>query len=151
MNKTTLPVVFITLALSLLIGGCGLLGAEESADEPIRLLADHSTYQPGDAVTLTLINDSSHEIGYNLCFSTLERNTSAGWEELGTVGQGVCPAVQYNLSPDSEASYEDSLPADLQDGEYRVSTKVHWETGDDGRGESRSRELRTDTFLIRGP
>lgn len=136
------------LALCLLLSGCGLLGAEKPAEEPIRLLADASTYEPGDAVTFTLINGSEYEIGYNLCFSRLERNTSKGWEEFGRVGEDVCLAVQHNLSPGSEAHYEKSFSDELQDGEYRISTGVTWETGESGREESHDKRIHTDSFTI---
>jgi hypothetical protein len=74
----------LALLLLLVCGGCanGLLPRDD-ADATLR--TDRSEYAPGEAAKLELANTSGGSIGYNLCFSQLERFSSTGW----TVAEGT--------------------------------------------------------------
>jgi len=71
---------------------------------------------------LTLDNGESHQIGYNLCSSLLERRDGTMWTAVPT--DEVCTAVLLTLNPGRDATFEKRLPSDLPAGEYRYRTSI---------------------------
>ena len=134
-----------------LLAGCSLLGTEEAptADRLVPFQTERTNYSPGDSVTATLTNTTEYELGYNLCFATLQRDTDSGWEQTDRDMEGYCLAIQYHLKPGKEATYDYHLPDQLPDGEYRYRTNVGWETdGENGREQSHSEKIYTDVFTV---
>ncbi|HEY0025265.1 MAG TPA: immunoglobulin-like domain-containing protein [Longimicrobium sp.] len=130
------------LALLLLVvcGGCanGLL-SPENAHATLR--TDRSEYDAGEAATLELANTSDGSVGYNLCFSQLERFSSTGW----TLAEGTgtaCLAILLLLESGERATYQLPLPEALRAGRYRVSTHIEASDGD-------SERVSTQPFTVR--
>ena len=93
---------------------------EDVAD--IRLTVAPTPATAGDSVTLTLDNGTTGQIGYNLCASSLELQTAAGWEVVPS--DLVCTLALRTLDAGSEVEYRRALPAGLAEGQYRYRTNV---------------------------
>ena len=76
----------------------------------------------GDSVTLTLDNDTDGQIGYNLCSSSLERQTASGWEVVPS--DVVCTMELRTLEAGSAAEYRVLIPSGIAEGQYRYRTNV---------------------------
>lgn len=93
--------------------------AEDAIVSDVRLLARTA----GTArVLLTLENDSSGQVGYNLCASTLERQIGDQWTAMPS--DEVCTMELRTLDPARSVAYEKDLPSGLAPGEYRYVTSV---------------------------
>jgi hypothetical protein len=130
----------LALLLLLACGGCanGLL-PQENADATLR--TDRSEYARGEAATLELANTSQGRVGYNLCFSQLERFSSTGWTLAEGTGS-ACLGIQLLLKSGERATYHLPLPADLRAGTYRVSTRIEKSDGETER-------VSTEPFTVR--
>lgn len=83
---------------------------------------------PGDSMTLTLHNGTAEQVGYNLCASSLQRQTAGGWTPVPS--DVVCTMELRTLEPGQDASYRTALPDGLEEGRYRFSTTIEaMETG----------------------
>jgi hypothetical protein len=80
-----------------------------------------------------LDNPTGRTVGYNLCFSTLERQTDEGWRRVEEP-EAVCTAIQHGLEPGDSTSFTKTLMGDLPAGTYRFATEVEYGTP---AGESR--------------
>ena len=130
----------LALLLVLVCAGCanGLL-APDSVHATLR--ADRSEYAPGEAATLELANVSEGSVGYNLCFSQLERLSSTGWTVAEGTGVG-CVAILLSLKSGERVTGQLRLPATLPAGRYRVSTRIEAPDGDAER-------VSTEPFTVR--
>lgn len=107
-----------TLLLSLMLGSaCAMNSASESTNG-VTLTAAHS----GQAVVLTLRNDSGAAVGYNLCSSTLQRRAGGTWENVPT--DRMCTMEIRNLDSGGAATFDHTLPDGTAAGEYRYVTIV---------------------------
>ncbi|HEX8436206.1 hypothetical protein [Archangium sp.] len=103
---------------------CGAPGVEDAVLE-----TDHATYAPGAEVSLRLGNASYQALGYNLCFSTLQRHEGENWAAVprpDTSPREFCAASQSSLEPGASTSSLRTLDASLPEGEYRYLTSVEW-------------------------
>jgi hypothetical protein len=115
-------------------------GNGHSAGEPaqgVELSAPEEA-NSGSGVTLTLLNGSAAQIGYNLCTSSLE--SSAG-REIPT--NQVCTMELRLLEPGGSATHRYSLPVNMLEGSYRFATQVHW------TDEGRTATVRSNAFEVR--
>jgi hypothetical protein len=128
------------LLLVLVCGGCanGLL-ASDHAHATLR--TDRSEYAPGEAATLELANTSRGSVGYNLCFSQVERRSGAGWTLAQGTRQG-CIAVLLMLKSGERVTDQLLLPAELPAGTYRITTRIEQPDGD-------ARRVSTEPFTVR--
>lgn len=76
----------------------------------------------GDSITLTLDNGTDGQVGYNLCASSLERQSASGWEVVPS--DVACTMELRTLEAGSEVEYRTLLPAGLAEGQYRYRTNV---------------------------
>lgn len=76
----------------------------------------------GETITLTLRNDSSADVGYNLCSSTLEQRVGDAWQPVAT--DRVCTMELRTLPPGQVTTYPMEIPAQAAAGEYRYVTAV---------------------------
>jgi hypothetical protein len=91
------------------------------------LETDRETYAPGAELSLRLGNESLQALGYNLCFSTLQRHEGADWTAVPRPDtREFCQASQAGLEPGESTSYLRTLDASLPEGEYRYLTSVEW-------------------------
>jgi len=98
-------------------------GAQQ-APEPaasVSLTASPESARTGGTVTLRLANDSRETIGYNLCTSAL---LAASGEAVKT--DRICTMELRTLEPGRSATYAYELPATLEPGSYRFSTRIEW-------------------------
>jgi hypothetical protein len=118
----------LALLLLLVCAGCadGLL-PQESAHATLR--TDRSEYAAGQAATLELANTSDGTLGYNLCFSQLERFSGTGWGPAQGTGT-TCLGILLSLKAGERATGQLPLPAGLRAGTYRVSTRIERPDGD---------------------
>jgi hypothetical protein len=91
------------------------------------LETDRETYAPGEELSLRLGNESLQALGYNLCFSTLQRREGEAWEAAPRPDtREICQASQFSLGPGDSTSARRTLDASLPEGEYRYLTNVEW-------------------------
>lgn len=109
-----------TAAIVLLACSSSMQSADPAAD--ITLTAAPATLAAGDTVILTLENDALEQIGFNLCASSLERQTADAWEPVQT--DVVCTMELRTLETGAKADYRAALPAVLSPGRYRYTTSV---------------------------
>ena len=111
----------------------GCSSSLESGDDVagIRLTAAPTPATAGDSVTLTLDNETEGPVGYNLCTSSLERQTASGWEPVPV--DLVCTMELRSLQAGSDVEYRMPLPAGLVEGQYRYRTNVEIMTTGDRR------------------
>ena len=107
-------------ALVLLACSSSMQSGDTAAD--ITLTAAPATLAAGDSVTLTLENDTLEQIGFNLCSSSLERQTADSWDAVQT--DIVCTMELRTLDAGARADYRTALPAALAPGRYRYTTSV---------------------------
>lgn len=96
----------------------------------VTLTATPGTVAAGDSLVLTLDNGTPGQIGYNLCASSLERQTADGWEVVPT--DIVCTMELRILEAGQEASYPAALPTPLSPGQYRYNTSVQFMEANEG-------------------
>lgn len=107
--------------LVILLAGCGHTRSSES--ENPRFTTDSERYAPGAEVTLQLHNPTEQVIGYNLCFSGLERQSGQGWQPVNDPDT-VCTTILNGLQPGDNTSYTKTLMPDLPAGTYRFHTEI---------------------------
>lgn len=88
-----------------------------------------ATRGSGDTIVITLSNQSSGNVGYNLCASGLERRNGSSWVPVPAVPERVCTAELRILPPGTDASFRSVYVTPLPPGEYRVTTGVEIPVG----------------------
>lgn len=71
---------------------------------------------------LTLHNQSTEPMGYNLCTSVLEQRRGSSWSPAGP--SAICTMELRTLAPGETATFEKTLPQDFDPGAYRYITNV---------------------------
>jgi hypothetical protein len=99
----------------ILIAGCTMSAV---APDNITLMAARTDR----TVRLTLSNESSGPIGYNLCTSALQRRTAGKWNGVET--GDICTMEIRTLQKGGIATFDKTLPEDTVSGEYRYATNV---------------------------
>lgn len=89
------------------------------AQQSVRLNASPTANR---TVVLTLTNDSTSAVGYNLCSSGLQRRDGSQWTDVPT--DEVCTMEIRTLQPGQSANFEKRLPPSAGAGEYRYVTGV---------------------------
>ena len=104
-------------ALILVITGCTMSAV---APDNITLMAARTDR----TVKLTLTNESSGPIGYNLCTSALQRRIGDTWTGVET--GDICTMEIRTLQKGDIATFDKTLPNDTASGEYRYAVNVEW-------------------------
>ena len=91
----------------------------EPAPSADKVLFSVEQVSPG-VYRLMLDNGASHQIGYNLCSSVLERRNGTSWTRAHT---DICTADIRRLNPGADATFE-KRPGPLPAGEYRWVTRI---------------------------
>jgi hypothetical protein len=107
------------VGIAALAGAC-MLPLRGGPDEDLELRVEAASAR--DSITLVLSNESSEEIGFNLCPSTLERSTGGTWEPV--LSERVCTMELRLLDSGREARYTLDVPAGLTSGRYRYRASV---------------------------
>ena len=89
-------------------------------DPRIATLTVFNTTTSAQQVRLTLHNGSAASIGYNLCTAVLEHETGTTWSQVRT-GE-MCTMEIRSLPAGQSTTFDKTLPADLQRGNYRYLT-----------------------------
>lgn len=118
--------------------GNALLGSEAG----VVLETDAEAYDPGGTMTLTLENQGSEAVGYNLCVHGLERRSGDVWTSVDS--ERVCTAHLETLEPGQTAAYGTTVPADLASGEYRVRLALYLPDREE------QRDVTSGTFQVGG-
>lgn len=107
-------------ALIVALAGCGPALQSGGPVENVSLSAAPTAAR--DSIVLTLRNQSSQRVGYNLCTTAVEQRTTDGWQNLPT--DRVCTMELRTLEPGSDATFTTTLPAGAGNGDYRFVTGV---------------------------
>jgi hypothetical protein len=123
------------LALLLLPLGCSEVAApteelraapSEGQLDEITLVIEAEEYVHLDTLEVRLVNGGGEAVGYNLCSSWRERETSTGWERIDPFR--VCTADLPSLEPGGSASWREPVDPYWGKARYRIGTKV-WPAG----------------------
>jgi hypothetical protein len=133
--------------MALVLGAAALAACSSPLDadpqpEGVRFTVDRDAYAPGDTVSARLVNGSEVALGYNLCFSTLERQAGAGWT-VADEPLMVCTAELRSLQPGESVGHRRVLPDGLERGRYRLRTHVEHPLPRGSRV-----EVRSETFTV---
>ena len=112
---------FLVVIGLLLLSGCA--DPVDPDDDPVRLVVEEAVVTDR-AVTLRLVNESSHAVAYSFCDSFLEKDTAAAWVRAEPARP--CLAIAYVLGPHAEARHTRMLPRDLATGHYRITAEIQW-------------------------
>ena len=104
------------IALALLLSACAPL---QSRDGDVTLRAERTSPQQ---IRITLHNGSDAPAGYNLCTAVLENDTGTTWSQVRT--DEVCTMEIRTLAAGESATFDKTLPAGLQPGNYRYLANV---------------------------
>jgi hypothetical protein len=107
------------------LAACSLPLEADPHPEGVRIAVDRAVYAPGDTVAARLVNDSEATLGYNLCFSTLERQQGVQWIVADEPFM-VCTSDLKALHPGESVPHRRELPAALESGRYRLRTHVEF-------------------------
>jgi hypothetical protein len=114
------------LAMTLIVLlGCAPAGDSDQTAMPtaeVAMSVEPSNATAGDSLTLTLSNESSGPVGYNLCSSRLERSAGNDWEPIRE--NRMCTLELRTLPPGEQTTYSVQLPPTIEPGEYRFATNV---------------------------
>jgi len=136
-RRLALLVCISAISLGLLPGCTGSIGASAS-DSDVFYTATTSIL-PGEDIGLRLVNRTDLSLRYNLCRSTVQRQTSTGWQSVDLTRR--CPDVRFRLAPTETAAFDLETPRSLPPGTYRVVTPVSYEDRD-------MEMLRTQAFRV---
>ena len=132
--------------LLLTLVGCELVGGSEAL--PVRLDADAASYQRGQDVVLTLINNSGRTftVHPNLCGAVLQHWERAAW--VPEHYDGVCTLIGFELRSGNQLVARQPLHDSLSAGDYRFMVALS-----DAEGEERYRrferiEVYTKVFKV---
>jgi hypothetical protein len=117
-----LPAFTVLLACAPAIPPGALPGAE--------LRVSPREVEAGGEITLTLVNHSREDIGYNLCPVVLERRGDGEWRLRPERPAEVCTMELRILSPDQSADFRHRIPSGLPPGEYRFRAGIEHPLGE---------------------
>lgn len=124
----------------LILGVLACAPGTGSGDGPITLTATPTDLPSGDSVTVTLTTTLEGGVGYNLCTSTLERESGADWTAVPS--DRVCTMELRTLQPGEEATFTFVLPIGLEPGQYRYHARV------EAHAATEMRDVRTAPFTV---
>lgn len=129
----------LALFTTILLLWSGCQGTQPSAG--IDFSVDDTQYVPGEEVQLRLVNGIDQMLGYNLCFSDLERQQNDQWQIVPD-SETVCTTVQYGLEPGDTATFTKMILNDVPRGTYRYHTRIEL------REDERQEDAVTDPFQV---
>lgn len=129
--------LFVTTLLAI-----GLVGCQDTVPPPgVEFTVDEAQYAPGDTAQLQLVNGVDQMLGYNLCFSELERQEGASWAVVPDT-MTACTAEQQGLAPGDTARFTKTIMPGVGPGTYRYRTGIEF------RDDERHEDFTTDAFRI---
>ena len=96
----------------------------------VRVVLDQDTYRSRGDVQLTLINETSRELGYNACTRVVERESAGTWTAVPEPDR-VCTMEIRSLAANARVTEPTDLPA-LAPGRYRIALRFFDEGGGGG-------------------
>jgi hypothetical protein len=124
----------LMLPLALAAGACAPHMTNGSATPGLTLEAAPVEARAGSTVTLTLVNGSAHEAGYNLCVAALDRRVDGEWQEHPERPAEVCTMELRIVRPGESGTFQHTLPRAVPAGTYRFRTGVDWPFGEGNVG-----------------
>lgn len=87
----------------------------------VTLSVDQSAYTAGGTVTVTITNNTSAQVGYNLCVREIQKQSGSTWTTVDTQPQpNTCDDKLSTLGPNLQTTTTVTLPTSLTGGTYRV-------------------------------
>jgi hypothetical protein len=101
---------------------CGSSVTSIAGEGDARIVADQSSYAPGESVRLTIYNVGDLTVGYMPCPVVLERLVGNDWVTADPqVANDPCDMIVHALDPGANAFLaEKALPSGLDPGTYRL-------------------------------
>ena len=106
------------------VAACTAVPVQPGTSSPIDLYVAPAHIPPGGIVQLSLRNNSSAPLGFNLCFSSLERRDDSQWTPVPPTSSDICQAYMQTLHPGDLATGTLELELSVTPGQYRVHTHV---------------------------
>lgn len=133
--------------LAALLAACSdPTGGESARFAGVEFAVLATTFAPGDTVFAELRNSGAEGVGFNLCYTDLERRTDSRWrlaeEFFGVPASGACLAYLAALAPGTTARSRYAIRRDLPAGTYRLRTTL---VSLDASGD---RTVRTQAFTV---
>lgn len=125
----------LLIACSLWLVGCGGISLNVSPTKALQ----------GESVELELSNGTLGEVGYNLCFSTIEVREAGAWKAASLQSDdpnAACLTILHVMGAFGSDTAQRQLPSALPAGTYRLSTSVE-HGGEDVVVESNEFEVNT--------
>jgi hypothetical protein len=123
-NMRQFPIVLVSA-----VAACTAAPVQPPTSSQIDLSVGPAHIAPGGIVQLSLANNSSAPLGFNLCFSSLERREGPKWTLVLPTSSDVCQAYQQTLAPGRLATRTLQLELSATPGSYRVQTHVEAPVG----------------------
>lgn len=108
---------------------CGPLANEPQVPSGIGFAVTPASLSVRDTLHLTLTNNSTVSLGYNLCFITVERQVGRNWVKVPWSSLRICALVIRGLLPGQVATEVLTLDTSFPPARYRVRTSVEWPIG----------------------
>ncbi|HET6567813.1 MAG TPA: hypothetical protein VFG50_07605, partial [Rhodothermales bacterium] len=103
MIRSIAQAAVLLAVVAVVVAGCSLIRRTLPPSTDVALTTDAVAYPSGGEVQLQLRNVFNQRIGYNLCFSQLERNVNGTWERVDE--DRNCTAELRLLAPGDTATY----------------------------------------------
>jgi hypothetical protein len=109
------------------LGAVLILSACSSASGPVwspSLTTDAARYAPGAAITTTIVNRSSREIGFGDCPFGFERRVGGAWTTVPQPDRD-CDASLHLLPSGRETTLQVDLATPVEPGTYRLVMRIY--------------------------
>jgi hypothetical protein len=104
---------------------------------------DRQSYPMGARVSVRLVNRTGRIVRYNLCRSSLERQSTEGdWRQARDTLADTCTADLRTLGPGQAAEFAFNADTRRQPGEYRVRTTL------EGVGDGARLDVVSNRFVL---
>lgn len=119
-----------------------------SVSGSVTVSADANSYTPGATVRLRIANNTQHQVGYNACTRTVERNTGgSSWSQVNE-GSRMCTMQLALIEPRSERTDNTDLPTQIAAGTYRMTLRFSPQTPTPS-GQTPGIVASTGSFVVR--
>ena len=120
MKGTIVRGVMIAAAAAAL-AGCSSASETLPKLDQVNLSVDRSSYTTGMAVTVTIVNNTAHDVGYNLCVREIQKQSGGTYTTVVTQPEpNTCDDQLSTLGPNLVTTTTVDLPTSLTGGSYRV-------------------------------
>lgn len=119
-----------------------------SVSGSVSVTTDAGSYGAGATLRLRIVNNTQHQVGYNACTRTVERQTSgSGWSQVNEPGR-MCTMQLAVIDAGRERMDNTDLPAQIAAGTYRLTLRFSAQTPTPS-GQTPGIAASTNPFVVR--